>query len=145
MSKTGSCLCGAVKYTLAKEPTEFGACHCDMCRKWSGGIYLGLEVPADAVEISGTDSLTSYTSSPWAERVFCKTCGSSVYYRVTAPGPHEGTYHFGAGTLDDPGDAKLIGEFFIDNKPEGYSFAQKTHQMTTEEVMAMFAPPDQPA
>ena len=142
MSKSGSCLCGAVSYQLSAEPNEFGACHCDMCRKWSGGIYLGLEVPRDGVEISGADSLTTYPSSPWAERAFCKTCGSSVYYRVTAPGPHEGTYHFGVGTLDDAGGAALTGELFIDNKPKGYSFAEKTHQMTPQEVMEMFAPPE---
>ncbi|WP_300011036.1 GFA family protein [uncultured Roseobacter sp.] len=140
MSKTGSCLCGAVSYTLTSEPKEFGACHCNMCRKWSGGIYLGLEVPSDSIEIKGANSLTTFASSPWAERAFCKTCGSSVYYRVTAPGPHEGTYHLGVGTLDDAGAAPLTGELFIDNKPKGYSFAEKTHQMTTEEVMAMFAP-----
>lgn len=140
MSKTGGCLCGAVTYTLSNEPTEVGACHCNMCRKWSGGIYIGLEVKADAVDIEGADNLTSYASSEWAERAFCKICGSSVYYRVTAPGPHAGTYHFGAGTVDDLGDAAMTGELFIDNKPKGYSFAEKTHQMTTEEVMALFAP-----
>lgn len=142
MSKTGSCLCGAVSYTLADDPKEIGACHCNMCRKWSGGIFLGLEAPADTVKISGTESLSTYSSSPWAERAFCKTCGSSVYYRVTAPGPHEGTYHFGVGTLNDLGDVPLTGELFIDEKPGGYSFAEKTHQMNTEEVMAMFAPPE---
>lgn len=140
MSKTGGCLCGAVTYTLSKEPSEIGACHCNMCRKWSGGVYLGMEVSPEAVEIKGAENLTAFGSSPWAERAFCKTCGSSVYYRVTAPGPHQGTYHFGAGTLDDMGDAVLTGELFIDNKPKAYSFAEKTHQMTTEEVMAMFAP-----
>ncbi|MFK7878626.1 GFA family protein [Roseobacter sp.] len=142
MSKSGSCLCGAVTYTLADDPKEFGACHCNMCRKWSGGIFLGLEAPAETVKVDGGEHLTTYPSSPWAERAFCKICGSSVYYRVTAPGPHEGTYHFGVGTLNDVGDVPLTGELFIDEKPGGYSFAQKTHQMTTEEVMAMFAPPE---
>lgn len=142
MSKSGGCLCGAVTYTLTNAPKEFGACHCDMCRKWSGGIYLGVEVPADGIELTGADNLTVFKSSPWAERAFCKTCGSSVYYRVTAEGPHQGTYHLGVGTMDDAGDAALTGELFIDNKPKGYSFSQKTHQMTTEEVMAMFAPPE---
>ncbi|WP_300057038.1 GFA family protein [uncultured Roseobacter sp.] len=140
MPKTGGCLCGAVTYTLKDEPAEIGACHCNMCRKWSGGIYIGLEAKPDAVEIKGAENLTAYASSEWAERAFCTTCGSNLYYRVTASGPHEGTYHFGAGTVDDLGDAKMTGELFIDNKPKGYSFAEKTHQMTTEEVMAMFAP-----
>lgn len=142
MSKSGNCLCGAVSYTLANDPKEIGACHCNMCRKWSGGIYLGVEAPADTVRVSGTENLTVYASSPWAERAFCKICGSSVYYRVTAPGPHEGTYHFGAGTLNELGDVPLTGELFIDEKPGGYSFAEKTHQMNTQEVMAMFAPPE---
>lgn len=142
MSKSGNCLCGAVSYTLANDPKEIGACHCNMCRKWSGGIYLGVEAPTDTVRVSGTENLTVYASSPWAERAFCKICGSSVYYRVTAPGPHEGTYHFGAGTLNELGDVPLTGELFIDEKPGGYSFAEKTHQMNTQEVMAMFAPPE---
>lgn len=142
MSKSGNCLCGAVSYTLANDPKEIGACHCNMCRKWSGGIYLGVEAPTDTVRVSGTENLTVYASSPWAERAFCKICGSSVYYRVTAPGPHEGTYHFGAGTLNELGDVPLTGELFIDEKPRGYSFAEKTHQMNTQEVMAMFAPPE---
>ncbi|WP_299966571.1 GFA family protein [uncultured Roseobacter sp.] len=142
MSKTGSCLCGAVSYELSEPPAELGACHCTMCRKWSGGIYLGLEVKPDAITLKGGENLTTYTSSPWAERAFCSTCGSSLYYRVTAPGPHQGTFHMGVGTLDDTGDAQLTGELFIDNKPRGYSFAEDTHQMTTDEVMAMFAPSD---
>lgn len=140
MSETGGCLCGAVKYTLNRTPEAVGACHCSMCRKWSGGIYLGIEVPPDGVSFSGAENLRVYTSSPWAERAFCKTCGSSVYYRVTAPGPHEGTYHFGYGTMNGATDLPLTGELFIDNKPGGYNFSEKTHQMTTEEVMAMFAP-----
>ncbi|MGC3937825.1 GFA family protein [Roseobacter sp. EG26] len=142
MSTSGACLCGAVSYTLTDKPKETGACHCSMCRKWSGGIFLGIEVPSEAVSFDGAENLTSYTSSPWAERAFCKTCGSSIYYRVTAPGPHQGTYHFGYGTLDGATDVPLTGELFIDNKPDGYSFSEKTHQMTTEEVMEMFAPKD---
>ncbi|MBW4706568.1 GFA family protein [Roseobacter sp. YSTF-M11] len=142
MSETGGCLCGAVKYTLTATPKEIGACHCSMCRKWSGGVFLGMEVPSDGVSFTGADNLTTYASSPWAERAFCKTCGSSVYYRVTAPGPHEGTYHFGYGTLEGAKDVPITGELFIDEKPSGYSFSEKTHQMTAEEVMAMFAPKD---
>jgi len=142
MSKTGSCLCGAVKYKVDHDPKQTGACHCSMCRKWSGGIYLGVEAPAGTIHFTGEQNITVYPSSDWAERGFCKTCGSSLFYRVTAPGPHQGTYHFGHGTLDDPGDIALTGELFIDIKPGGYSFAEKTHQMTGDEVFAMFAPQD---
>mgnify|MGYP001794305776 FL=1 len=44
-----------------------------MCRKWSGGVFLGIEVPKGGMEIEGEENLGVYSSSPWAERVFCKT------------------------------------------------------------------------
>lgn len=142
MSKSGGCLCGAVTYSVHDDPTETGACHCSMCRKWSGGVYLGIEVPSNGLTLQGAENLTTFTSSEWAERAFCKTCGSNLYYRITAPGPHNGTYHIGFGTLNAPDGVALTGEVFIDEKPSGYSFAEKTVQMTGAELMALFAPPE---
>ena len=141
MSLTGGCMCGAVRYTLNEEPTKIGACHCSMCRRWSGGIFLGSETKSDGITFEGAENLTLYKSSNWAERGFCKECGSSLFYRITAEGPMKGVYHFGVGTLDDANKAELKQELFIDLKPEGYSFAQDTHQMTQADVEAMFAEP----
>lgn len=142
MQKTGSCLCGAVTFRIEDAPAECGACHCGMCRKWSGGVYLGLHVPAGGATFAGEERITVYKSSDWAERGFCSTCGSSLFYRVTAPGPHRGDMHFGLGTLDDPGGISLAEEIFIDEKPEGYAFEGHRKTMTAAEVFAMFAPPD---
>jgi hypothetical protein len=72
---------------------------------------------------------------------FWKTCGSNLYYRITASGPHHGTYHIGFGTLDATDGVALTGEVFIDEKPAGYSFAEKTEQLTGPELMALFTPP----
>ncbi len=140
MARNGSCMCGAVKYCIEDDIKETGACHCGMCRKWSGGIYLGIEVPSDKLTIEGQDALKTYTSSPWAERVFCGNCGSNMWYRVTAPGPHHGVYHVGFGSLDEFEDMKMTGEIFIDLKPSAYSFADETHKMTEAQVLEMFAP-----
>jgi len=101
MQKSGSCLCGAVTYQIEDAPAECGACHCGMCRRWSGGVYLGLHVPAGKATFTGEDRLTIYRSSDWAERGFCSTCGSNLFYRITAPGPQHGDLHFGFGTLDE--------------------------------------------
>ena len=141
MSRSGSCLCGAVTFEISSEVTDTGACHCEMCRKWSGGVYLGIEVPADKMALKGAENVSTYASSEWAERGFCKTCGSSLYYRITAPGPHHGGYHVAMGALDDTSGIDLKGEVFIDSKPNGYSFAEETEQMTGAELMALFAPP----
>lgn len=139
MSRTGGCMCGAVRYEISNSPASTGACHCGMCRKQSGGVYLGVEVPADAMTVTQDEGMKIYTSSPWAERAFCGNCGSSLFYRVTAPGPHQGVCHVGLGSLDDASGIELTEEIFIDRKPGGYSFANDTKTMTEAEVMAMFA------
>jgi hypothetical protein len=33
---SGSCLCGALHYSLTGEPVRFMHCHCSRCRKASG-------------------------------------------------------------------------------------------------------------
>ena len=141
MAHTGSCLCKSVTYSIRESISETGACHCDMCRRWTGGVFLGIKVAHDGMEVQGEDSLGIYTSSPWAERAFCTNCGTSLWYRVTAPGPFEGDYHVGMGGLDAPGGIALTGEIYVDRKPDGYSFAEDTHKMTKAEMEAMFAPP----
>ena len=139
MHKTASCLCGAVTIDIPKAPDTAGACHCSMCRKWSGGVYLGVHLKPGDATISGEDNIACYTSSDWAERCFCKTCGTNLFYRVTAPGPMHGDLHMGLGLLDDPSGIALTEEIFIDLKPEGYSFANDTKKMTEAETLAMFA------
>ena len=63
MEATGGCLCGAVTYTANIENARFGACHCPMCRRWTGGPLLN--VRAAKVEFAGTP--TVYGSSDWAD------------------------------------------------------------------------------
>ena len=138
MPLKGRCMCGAVRFTLVEKPKSAGACHCEMCRHWTGGIYVAVEVPSDGLTLEADDGLRVYTSSPWAERAFCATCGSSLWYRVTADGPYHGRYHLGIGALDDASGIPVTSELYIDEKPNGYSFAQKTHQMTAAEVRALF-------
>lgn len=143
MAHSGSCLCGAVTYTLDQAPTEAGACHCSMCRKWSGGVFIGFEAQPGAVTLTGEDHITRFASSEWGERCSCKTCGSSLFYRLTMPGPMHGVYHIGFGTLDDTRNVAFSGEIFIDHKPDTYDFAGQAPRMTEAEFMAMVAPPSE--
>lgn len=139
MTHSGSCLCKAVTFDISSPIDHVGACHCEMCRSWSGGIYLGVKVAPDGLAVKGEEHVKVYTSSPWAERAFCGTCGSSLWYRVTAEGPMQGVYHLGLGTLNDASGIPLTEEIYIDLKPDGYSFAQDTKTMTKAEVEAFFA------
>ncbi|MFD0859000.1 GFA family protein [Roseovarius aquimarinus] len=137
MTRTGSCLCGAVKFTISAPMAETHACHCSMCLKWSGGVALAFEVPKDGVTFEAGDAIKAYQSSEWAERAFCDICGSGLYSRLTAPGPKQGTYYWNLGTLDDPSGIPLAGELFIDAKPDGYALAGDHHRMTGAEFFAM--------
>lgn len=138
-SKSGSCLCGEVEYELAEEPTSYGACHCGMCRKFSGGIELGIQVPPGGVRFVPTDKLAIYESSEWAERGFCMLCGSSIFWRLTAEGPMQGMFSIAAGTLEDMSGMTFDAEVYIDCKPASHEFAGERTRLTQAEVEAMAA------
>jgi hypothetical protein len=111
MQRTGKCLCGAVTFTADIEP-KIAACHCGMCRKWTGGVFL--TTLAKNIQFTGEDAIGRYKSSDWAERGFCSRCGSSLFYRVTAKGPHEGTTVLAVGALDDASGMTLEEELCVD-------------------------------
>ena len=99
-------------------------------------------MPEGGITYAGTDHIGTYASSEWAERAFCKICGSTLYYRVTAPGPHQGDYHVAFGSIDATDGIAMTEEIFIDKKPAAYAFAGDRKTMTEAEVYAMFAPPE---
>lgn len=136
MERTGQCLCGAVTYTAKGLKPELAACHCGMCRRWSGGPYLA--IATESVEWKGEGDIQTFASSKWAERGFCKQCGTSLFYRVTAPGKYQGQVQLAFGTLDDQSGVSMNKEWFIDKKPDAYTFAGKRKTLTEAEVFAMF-------
>lgn len=130
----GSCLCGVVKLTAQKINRHIGACHCGMCRKWGGAAYIGVEC-SNEVEFSGEENISIYESSEWAERGFCKQCGSHLFYRLK----ENNQYHVPVGIFDDAENLVFDMQVFIEEKPEYYSFANKTKNLTGEELFAMFS------
>lgn len=134
-ARSGHCLCGAVHITVANPGHELGACHCGMCRRWTGSALVTLTVPMADMSIEGADHVRTYVSSDWADRSFCGTCGSSLWYRLTAAGwPDD--YYIAAGLLDDLSGMRLDHEVYIDCKPDAFAFAGPTHQLTEAQVMA---------
>jgi hypothetical protein len=106
-----------------------------MCRRWAGGPFFA--VASDEVVWEG-EAPGIYASSAWAERGFCRSCGSSLFYRITAEGPHHGLTSLASGTLDDQEGLPLTREWFIDRKPGIYELAGERERLSSAEIAAMF-------
>lgn len=134
---SGSCLCGSVRFTTETFSANIGACHCSICRKWGGGPSMSIDCGTE-VSFEGEENISIYDSSDWADRGFCKQCGSHLFYRLK----QNQQYIMAAGLFDD--DSKIVfdHQVFIEEKPAYYDFANETKNMTGAELFAQFAPPD---
>lgn len=130
----GACLCGAVKVTAKPRSHGIGVCHCSMCRHWGGGPLLAVEC-GDNVAFEGEEHISIFDSSDWAERGFCRKCGTHLFYRLK----EEGHYAIPVGLFDGDDGWRLHEQIFIDQKPPFYSFSEKTKNLTGEEVFAQYS------
>ena len=89
-----------------------------------------------AVSFNGEESVSVFDSSAWAERGFCRKCGTHLFYRLKESGQHM----IPVGIFD--GDEGLVfdSQVFIDEKPDFYSFSQETKDLTGAELFAKYAP-----
>jgi hypothetical protein len=111
----GSCLCGAVRYSVDPVPIRFVRCHCSRCRRATGSAYacnLVVE-PKHFRWISGQD-LVSRFDLPEARSFaneFCQRCGSCLPHptrsgrEVIVP----------TGTLDDDPGIRVEGDVFLED------------------------------
>jgi hypothetical protein len=97
---TGSCLCGAVHYTVSGEPERFYHCHCQRCRKVTGTGHASNLFVKGTLNWDKGEELVKYFKLPEAERfgnAFCETCGSRMPKAV----PAMGFVMIPAGSLND--------------------------------------------
>ena len=127
----GTCLCGAIE-VVAPAQHDVGLCHCSMCRRWSGGPMFAVHCDASVRFVGATP--TAYRSSDWAERGFCATCGTHLFYHLL---PSD-EYILPAGLFQDE-LFRLTGQIFIDEKPDFYALANDTPTMTGQQVFEQFS------
>ena len=114
---TGSCLCGAVKYTVTGSAKRLYHCHCQRCRKATGTGHASnlLVEPENCITWTQGEELLGRYKIPEAERFyncFCTHCGSPMPRVV----PELDAVLIPAGTLDDESPIKPGARIFWDSR-----------------------------
>ena len=80
---TGSCLCGAIQYTVSQPVTQLRACHCTHCQKASGAAgTVNAVLPSSAFQLTKGKPKrfeAKADSGRTLYRYFCGDCGSPIY------------------------------------------------------------------
>lgn len=83
-SYTGSCHCGAVRFTAKADLRRAITCNCSMCRR--AGTILAFLPAADFHLETSEDALTDYQfNKKVIHHLFCKTCGIKAFGRGKEP------------------------------------------------------------
>jgi len=117
--KTGSCLCGAVKYEIEGPLRDVIACHCEQCRKQTG-TYMSATAAKDGdLRLTENRGLKWYRSSNTARRGFCAECGSVLFWK----GDGRDYTAIAAGSLDGKTGLPLEGHIYCDYAGDYYEIA----------------------
>ena len=112
---TGGCHCGRVAYEVHGKLGAVTLCHCETCRKVSGGPFVAA-APARSKYfrvVRGADAITEYESSPGKVRAFCRFCGSPLYsHRAADPD----TYRLRLGSVDGDPERRPAAHIFVGEK-----------------------------
>ena len=120
----GSCLCGAVTFTVSGHLPPPDACHCSQCRKTSGHVWASTDVLRGALRVEDWGAVTWYPSSEKVRRGFCATCGASLFWDpVGRP-----TIAVAMGAFDGPTDTHLHMHIFVGSKGDYYAIEDGPEQ-----------------
>lgn len=115
----GSCLCGGVAFhaqLTPGAPPAVSHCFCTMCQKFhgaAGGSFIDVPTSGYTVE-RGADLITEYVSSEQGRRGFCRTCGSSLYWRSEA---EPAIIELSLGLMQPPWTGTIEREVYVETKP----------------------------
>jgi hypothetical protein len=78
---TGTCHCGAARWTLEGDPGSITACNCTLCRRY--GALWAYDYVDERVRIVGPSSAYARADSadPTLEILFCPTCACVLAWR----------------------------------------------------------------
>lgn len=120
----GSCLCGAVSFTVEGDLRPGDACHCTQCRRQSGHFWASTNVPREAIAIRGESSVSWFQSSERVRRGFCSVCGSVLFWDPIG----KPVLAVAMGAFDTPTGAELEMHIFVADKGDYYEIGDGVPQ-----------------
>lgn len=136
----GSCLCGGVRFEIARVVGPFELCHCPRCRRASGSAFAALVGvrTEDFRLLAGAELIRRY-EAPIRERpppyatAFCARCGSP------APDPPPGAdwFEIAAGTLEEDPGLRPDRHIYVEGKAPWYEIADALPQLDAHAVAAL--------
>ncbi len=112
ITRSGGCLCGAVRYEARPEKPEGYYCHCRMCQLAFGNTRAAfLNLRKDQLRWLGAMP-SYYASSKIARRGFCNRCGTPLTFEYL----DSERMDISIGSLDDPGATKPTTHFSVESR-----------------------------
>ena len=137
---SGGCLCGAVRFEVARFVGPFELCHCSRCRKASGSAFaamIGVKTD-DFSWVSGRDEIQRYEAPvekrpPGFHTAFCRRCGSPMPSFEST----DDWFEVAAGILDDDPGLRPDRHIFIDCGSAWYEILDDLPQLTESDLVRM--------
>ena len=98
---SGSCLCGAIRYSASASPLFQAHCHCQDCRKNTGSAFAALAfVPINSLSWQGQTQTFTHRADSGAvmTKHFCSSCGSQLFGTNSAKPDR---IHIKVGSMED--------------------------------------------
>ena len=137
---SGGCLCGAIRFEVARFVGPFELCHCSRCRKASGSAFaamIGVKAE-DFSWISGRDQIQRYEAPvqkhpPGFRTAFCENCGSPMPGFEAA----DDWFEIAAGILDDDPGLRPDRHIFVECGSAWFEILDDLPRLTKGDVVRM--------
>jgi hypothetical protein len=113
----GGCLCGAVRYQVARPLRPVVYCHCTQCRRTTGHFMAATAARRRDFRLTSEAQLRWYESSAAARRGFCGQCGSTLFWQANG----RDAISIAAGTLDGATNLTSACHIHVADKGDYYS------------------------
>ncbi len=117
-TKSGGCLCGAVRFEVDGPLMSAHICHCGQCRRQSGHCVASGNALKQNFRLISDKELSWYTSSPGVARGFCGACGSALFWDNGSP-----EISVNLGSVDMPSGERVGYHIFVADKADYYEIS----------------------